>query len=690
MADDRYLVFALGPVQAFVSQARRTADSWAGSYLLSYLAGTAALAIEKLPGVALVEPPPRGVPMLDVMREGPAKGVSAAGDSSAVAAIPNTVVVQLGTERSDPRGIGAQARKRVGEEWETICRDLGRFWTETTADATLPTQWNEQTIDAWETYWAWGKTSVEAYRHLSMRKALRDFKQVTDHGERCTVCGVRGAMCAPGVVGVAPGRIELKETWKRWATAVNGNGRPRTLIRQDGSERLCALCTVKRLLPWIPNPVHTLLVRSGVDVGAATGFPSTSTMATVHYRCEILTAAFGAQAGQRPGIEPSEAKREDLSAAVRVYRHALEEANLFVRALPADSFKCWDELLTRSGTFAGFADWLQLDGDLYLFGHAVVNEEGLDSQRAKAISRAYRDMLGAARAVGVRETPIYWALLTMDGDNLGVFLKRVASAGIPTTAVSALLQQFASSVPATVRQHNGRVVYAGGDDVVAMFPLVDALPAADALRQAFATMFRGWFAGLGEDDKGSLLRPVQGPAAGDSGLPTLSGAIVYAHHQAPLGQVFASAHELLDQHAKKVTGKNAIALRKLQAGSAALTCAAPWEPQGAVCSFPVLLATVVERLVGSDGLSVGLINSLRDASDELVEGGFVKDRSHRVALLARRIEKSRGATMAGNPGEVAEELLALADAATRNGATSIAIDPLLFAAFLRGEGREVR
>jgi len=37
----RYFHFTLGPVQGFVAQARRTRDFWAGSFLLSWLAGIA-------------------------------------------------------------------------------------------------------------------------------------------------------------------------------------------------------------------------------------------------------------------------------------------------------------------------------------------------------------------------------------------------------------------------------------------------------------------------------------------------------------------------------------------------------------------------------------------------------------------------------------------------------------------------
>jgi len=41
VTDSIHLSFTLGPVQAFVAQARRTRDLWAGSWLLSYLAESA-------------------------------------------------------------------------------------------------------------------------------------------------------------------------------------------------------------------------------------------------------------------------------------------------------------------------------------------------------------------------------------------------------------------------------------------------------------------------------------------------------------------------------------------------------------------------------------------------------------------------------------------------------------------------
>src|ERR1700728_909561 len=51
---DRLLHFTLGSVQSFVAQARRTRDLWAGSFLLSWLAGRAMRVIVENGGSILV------------------------------------------------------------------------------------------------------------------------------------------------------------------------------------------------------------------------------------------------------------------------------------------------------------------------------------------------------------------------------------------------------------------------------------------------------------------------------------------------------------------------------------------------------------------------------------------------------------------------------------------------------------
>ena len=61
-----FLLFQIGPVQDFIKQARSTRDLWAGSYLLSYLIAKALFAVAKAVGPeSIVYPQLRGVPLID-------------------------------------------------------------------------------------------------------------------------------------------------------------------------------------------------------------------------------------------------------------------------------------------------------------------------------------------------------------------------------------------------------------------------------------------------------------------------------------------------------------------------------------------------------------------------------------------------------------------------------------------------
>jgi len=61
-----FLLFQIGPVQDFIKQARSTRDLWAGSYLLSYLIARAMFAVAKAVGPeSIVYPQLRGAPLID-------------------------------------------------------------------------------------------------------------------------------------------------------------------------------------------------------------------------------------------------------------------------------------------------------------------------------------------------------------------------------------------------------------------------------------------------------------------------------------------------------------------------------------------------------------------------------------------------------------------------------------------------
>ena len=168
-------------------------------------------------------------------------------------------------------------------------------------------------------------------------------------------------------------------------------------------------------------------------------------------------------------------------------------------------------------------------------------------------------------------------------------------------AISAALNDFGlHAVPEVIeRQHAGRVIYAGGDDVLAMFPVADLLPAMQRLRQAYSgysplssdlewrqarheekLVVKDGFGLLG-GRRPKLLR-LMGKKA------TASCGAVIAHHQAPLAAVLRELRAA-EQRAKSDGGRDAWSLTLIKRSGGTVYLTAKWgEPLGAMeelCKF---------------------------------------------------------------------------------------------------------
>lgn len=196
----------------------------------------------------------------------------------------------------------------------------------------------------------------------------------------------------------------------------------------------------------------------------------------------------------------------------------------------------------------GKNEWKAVDGTV-LFD-AMLENPGLWGEKA-ADAKAVLGKLKRLREMA-KSDPVspFYAVLLMDGDELGIHM----SDGTKQADITKGLAQFTNKVPDIVKEHNGFLVYAGGDDVMALLPLEDALKCAAALRAHYLRCF----------DANTI-------------PTTLSGAIEYAHIKMPLGKVLHDAHDLLDNLAKDGRGRDAIACRVWKPGGLAVEWAMPWE-----------------------------------------------------------------------------------------------------------------
>lgn len=135
---------------------------------------------------------------------------------------------------------------------------------------------------------------------------------------------------------------------------------------------------------------------------------------------------------------------------------------------------------------------------------------------------------------GVRapETP-YYGLLLGDGDGMGTALSGIKDL-TGHKDFSRQLSEFALKAAETIEAHGGECVYTGGDDVMALLPLHNALDCAFAIREDFNGHMRGWNV-------------------------TFSAGLAVAHAMEPLDEVRRMA-EQAEKSAKRIQGKDALAV----------------------------------------------------------------------------------------------------------------------------------
>jgi CRISPR-associated protein Cmr2 len=160
-------------------------------------------------------------------------------------------------------------------------------------------------------------------------------------------------------------------------------------------------------------------------------------------------------------------------------------------------------------------------------------------------------------------------------------------------AISGALNDFSLTIARHVveEEHLGRLVYAGGDDVLAMLPVKDLLPAMQRLRDAYSGN-----ASTGEDT-GHGLRLNNGHALLDGKLmrmmgnkATASSGAVIAHHQAPLAAVLRELRDA-EKRAKSEGGRDAFSLSVIKRSGGVLRLTAKWnEPLRLVCDLRDFLA----------------------------------------------------------------------------------------------------
>ena len=558
---------SVGPVQGFVAQSRRTRDLWGSSYLLSFLSAHAIHATREAGG-RVVQPVIDDDPLYRwVVGNG-------TGDPPHIGSAPNHFVAEVDSHvAADAAQAGVDA---LDAAWKQVCAAVWSYFMEDASAAGNGTDriWQRQTEGFWETTWTAGDAAADGGL-LARRKRWRSHRPPDEPGDKCTV--MHDLQELSGYV-----RAENSDSRARqdrfWARVRRDLG---PLELRD-NERLCAIAFVKRLFPRVAEealgwPLDTSRWPSTVYMGAVPWIRSAIRVApeSAGRYAEAVqdVVGHGVLTERRPSFE----NLDTLSGG----NFARLDANYLHRGFLRNA-----ALLKTNETGDGGRN----DATGRQPKDGAVAPATAPTGRLDHLLQALYDATDeSGRRLG--PPPTFYALLLADGDRLGSLLPRLGR-----TKVGEALSAFTGRVTGIVNDHDGVVVYAGGDDVMAMLPVPRALACAASLSQAY----------------GSAFKDVDATAAA-----TLSAAVAFAQIRVPLGAVLAEARRLLDDVAKEANGRGSLAAGVLKPGGLNCQWVTTWARRDG--DHPTTAVERIEKLTGrlapggaETGLSSALIYRIRD------------------------------------------------------------------------------
>lgn len=593
------LMFSLGPVQTFIVQARKTRDLWLGSYLLSLLMEASMKGIES----QLVYPQRPEI-------------------KDNIADLPNKYVAIFDTAE-EARNAALKSKKQIESIWQTLHQDVwykiiaqNAYWTQDTQDI-----WSRQTNPAncFEIFWVLVKGNPQHYARwlqetqqaLDARKRLRNFQPANEPHEKSTISGEREALRGSGTwrsdvrsfwYELTSRQLSDKDTYKELSNKD---------ISLDGTERLDAIDTVKRFA------IHSPLLRKR---GFRADFPSTSSMATAPFVAQllrhqaqidtsVLQAWLNATGGKLASSTP---------VALPYLKNLAGNDGSKIEILKRDGDCFFPEIFT--------AQMLKKNYGLPLPPHEPDSQQ--TTQRAETCRKATRDLLKATDALSIPRPTPYYTVLQMDGDRMGKIMGEVANQQEHKDISTALSTYSRDIIPPIVQnERSARLIYAGGDDVLALAPLEGLLDLADALQAEYC-------------------KQVQGAVKGDKRKAdvTASMGIAIAHHFTPLSLVMQEVRAA-EKLAKDRYGRNALVVTVLRRSGEHTRVGCHWQYGTLDATSPAQPLPLFKRfyqLFNDDILSPKCVYTLLEEAAILIKLTAEAQRSEikRVLLRQRNSQKA--------------------------------------------------
>jgi len=583
------MVFSLTPVQSFISKARKLRDHWVGSLILSWLAFEGILFItEELGPDHIVYPSLIDQPMVNRYLEkkwGLTDTYSGElNKDTNIASFPNKFVAVIPLNKYEE--IQSNLKDRVNAKWKELYSSVRNFLFDALKDSADNYSFNKKYIASLfdkqcSSYWDMqfsasklvNKENINSLHELfeddvykknkgvseifdKMLKnkdlntnnygvfyeishriaqsalAAKKLKRVDNRqeelGEKCPLCGefevLHGNEFTAGKAG------DYKKDIDGFWNELRGKLGESEISEH---ERLCSVCTTKRL-------IHRALKNSRLEKHLLyNSFQSVESYPTTTYLA--LHSYF-----RRMGIS-EEKEKKDISD--KLFRN--ED---FIRDI-TEKDKYYAVLMMDGDHMGKLVNGEKMASSWDSIMHPLIKERFSNTEFDEDYHQNWKKIFDKEEYNKRYLTPAVHAAIS---ESLGDF--------------------SLYGVKHIIKKYEGKLIYAGGDDVCAVLPLEYAVNAAQEISEYYTSAFR-----LIPSSSGNTLpkeitgqwKPEPGKVSINLGMGknkegiSISAGILICHHKESLKDMLSYAHVLLDKYAKEQGGRNtcAIELRKRSGGS---------------------------------------------------------------------------------------------------------------------------
>lgn len=592
-----FLKFQIGPVQDFIAEARSIRDLWSGSYLLSWLmaSGLKALALEIGPD-SVIFPNLKGQALLDLhLRDDLWSKVNVNGksvwnhlnhdkDALLTPNLPNVFLAVVHQDRAEE--LGKLVENAIRKEWAEIAASVWEFCENSQM---IPEDEAGLTPELRKT-----RFENQVKRFLSVSWQATHWPETLD-----AAMNLAESFSAEMPIRKSAGRVHkiieyvtkvMPESDRDGRYYVGGSNGPKAALNNIGLGWSVVLAFNGWQLDAVRQTRH-------FDAWGAGGWDS-GTFANKDSLGGKAEAVAGGRkwkesAGARGGVWKSLFKHEDWLSASTLIKRLWHLAYLKEKwGLNTDAKNFPMPNTHKIAAHQPFAsgddeDEDKLAGEKY---YAVLALDG--DEIGKWVSGDKTPMLGAqfsdySDASGAQKQGARSYFENHGGAGL-LEIHRPLSPSYHLQFSEALSNFALRCARRIVEAHDGRLIYAGGDDVLAMMPADTALECASALRKAFqgkavekagiGSVAQGYLS-IGKDQSGHPISfVVPGPSA------EVSVGIAIAHFKSPLQDVVRAA-QAAEKRAKKATekgglGRAAFAITLLKRSGEITEWGAKWESGG--------------------------------------------------------------------------------------------------------------